>query len=131
MMPAPDLERRARRPHRRDLVTSRDIVHHTGASYRKVDYWVRQSILQPATTSAGSGVPRTFHRRELTVAAVTARLAAAGLTGPLLREVADAVRWGATEIVWHDVGVRIERLGPADTPPLILIIRAHPEEVPA
>jgi len=131
MMPAPDLERRARRPHRRDLVTTRDIVHATGASLRQVNYWLGQGILLAANPEVtGTGTTRVFHRREITVAAVIARLAAAGMTGPLLRQIADAVRVGATEFAWHDIGVRIERLGPVDTPPIILIIRAH-AEVPA
>jgi hypothetical protein len=59
-----------------------------GASYRQLDHWVRQGYLRVQQHGPGSGHARQWPDEEVRVAAVMARLTAAGLPPALAERVA-------------------------------------------
>ena len=56
------------------------ILEETGATYRKLDYWVRIGLLHPRNPAPGSGAQRVWPARELQVAKRMVELTKAGLT---------------------------------------------------
>jgi hypothetical protein len=62
-------------------IQSADVVSATGATYRQIDYWVRQGYINPTPriNGAGSGTPRVWPAEELKVAREMAVLVAVGL----------------------------------------------------
>lgn len=60
---------------------SRDVIASVGVTYRQLDFWTRRGwvVASPRPPGATSGTPRSWPEGELRVAAVMARLVAAGL----------------------------------------------------
>lgn len=42
-------------------LSSSELVAATGVSYRRIDYWTRNNIIEPAVPGIGSGSPRGWH----------------------------------------------------------------------
>lgn len=59
-------------------------------TYRQLDYWTRRGYLKPGNAGAGSGHWRRWSAEERAVAAMMARLIAAGLTVEAAHKVARA-----------------------------------------
>lgn len=56
-------------------VSSTDACRVAGISYRQLDYWVRNGILQPTVDADGPGTQRRWSDRDVAVAGVLGRLA--------------------------------------------------------
>ena len=101
-------------------MTSRsDLIHRTGATYRRLDWWVRQGFLFPVRGEGedGSGYERRWPELELEVAALMTRLTAAGFctaaAAQIAREVVVPVAYAGqpiAAIVAPGIRVVIERV---------------------
>jgi hypothetical protein len=69
-----------------DLVGIHDIVTGSGMNPRRIDYATRRRWLH--ATAAGSGHPRRWPRREVTIARIMLRLENAGLKAPTAANLA-------------------------------------------
>jgi hypothetical protein len=91
-------------------VVALDEMLATGATYRRLDYWVRQGYLSPTDAAPGSGYARAWTPRDLIVVKVMLRLTSVGLP------VASAASWaaacaddGLTTVTVNDVTITWEK----------------------
>jgi DNA-binding transcriptional MerR regulator len=63
------------------------VMERTGASYRQLDYWIKQGWLHPVG-GVGSGNPRDWSEAEVDVAARMVVMVAAGLSPEIAAKVA-------------------------------------------
>ena len=68
------------------VFTSEDLLRNVGCSYRMLDYWCRQGILNES--AAGSGSTRRFSDLDVRVASAVAQLTRLGCRGAVLRSIA-------------------------------------------
>jgi hypothetical protein len=86
--PAPTRPRHSFEPVPDGAVSLHDMLA-TGASYRRLDHWVRQGWLSPTDAAPGSGMARTWTPRDLTIVKVMVRLTSVGIPA------ATAATWAA------------------------------------
>lgn len=79
-----------------DRVLSEYVLSEAGISYRQLDHWSKHGLLE-CEGGGSSGVPRTFARTEVDVAALLGRLSRLGLspTSEIARRAAIAARYGS------------------------------------
>lgn len=84
----------------RDRVLSEFLVSEAGITYRQMDYWCRTGSLE-SEGGGSSGVPRTFARCEVPVAALLGRLSRLGLspTSEIAQRAAIVARAGRGGVV--------------------------------
>lgn len=75
-------------------VTAREFCEMTGASYRQIDYWIRNNVFFPVTgTGTGSGVHRQFNANDVgpvTTLVIISNNLKGSLTTEILSQVFDA-----------------------------------------
>lgn len=94
----------------------------TGATYRQLDYWIRNGILGKHLASLGSGRRRTFTDVDVEIVAALVRLAALGCRGDWLSAAAAVIRservrpgeWLIVTIAGHAL-----RCSPHDLPRIV------------
>lgn len=72
-----------------DGITSQDLAHRSGASYRQIDFWTRVGLIAVNNPAPGSGNTRRHPTSELAAVCLIKQLLDAGLT---LRAAHDAAR---------------------------------------
>lgn len=86
------------------MYSSHELCAEAGITYRQLDYWVREGILEvmatagghgwnqlhiPGTIPRGSGYPRLYDHKTVTIAKILGDLTRLGLHGKALRRTAD------------------------------------------
>jgi len=64
-----------------------------GITYRQLDYWCRQGIIEPTVGAVGSGSRREFSRDEVRLAWAMAQLRSLGAPFDVLAAVGRSLRW--------------------------------------
>lgn len=80
-----------------DLLTTTQFVNLTGVTFRVLDYWLRNGVLEPAVEASGSGSRRQFFPDQVPMVRTLGHIQAAlghsqsGVSTVLLAEVYDAL----------------------------------------
>jgi len=92
-----------------DTISSVEVCRETGATYRQLDYWSRNHVIEPVAHAGGSGYKRVWHPEQLPVIRAITALANMGCPQPILRRVARELEehplWSTTRIVVDNEGV--------------------------
>lgn len=67
------------------MLSSPQVLHFAGCSYRQLDYWVRTGVIEPERAARGSGSRRLFTERQAHGVRMVADLAALGAPSGVLR----------------------------------------------
>lgn len=81
-------------------VTTVELAHAAGITYRQADYWVRIGVLEPRVDASGSGTKRQFGQTEVWVAWFVGTCSRAGINP------SDAVK-AARNGGWLAPGIRV------------------------
>jgi DNA-binding transcriptional MerR regulator len=82
------------------LLSTTQVVDSTGVTYRVLDYWIRNGVLEPVVDANGSGSRRLFEPRQVPMIRALGRiqhalnLNEAGVSTVLLGECFDAMKRG-------------------------------------
>lgn len=68
------------------------VALHTGASYRQLDWWIRQGLVREDLMALGSGARRRFEPADLEIITTLTALAGLGCTGSSMMRAADSIR---------------------------------------
>lgn len=86
-------------------ITSADLLHRAGITYRQLDYWCRTGYLQPVKATPGTGNLRLFPVAQLGLARLASNLLSAGMAP---RQAFDLARQLLEHGHAHLAGIRID-----------------------